>query len=381
MEAIGRLAGGVAHDFNNLLTAILGYSDLLLAELPVGGDGPRQHVGEIRHAGERAAALTQQLLAFSRRQVVSPRVIDLNEVVLSLGKMIARLIGESIHFETRLSPGQMRVLCDRGQLEQVVLNVMVNARDAMPAGGSLTLQTRSRQVGEGERRQGSGLPAGSYVSLLIRDTGHGMDEATRQRIFEPFFTTKPVGVGTGLGMATAYGIVRQAGGEILVDSAPGRGTTVTILLPLVTERLSEEVDERAENELPGGCEGVLVVEDEAAVRNLMVGVLRAQGYRVVSAGDPEQVLRLTADELRAVDLVIADVVMPRMNGRELLERLRERRPGLPALFVSGYTDDTILLHGVSAAEVPFLGKPFTRSELLTKVRELLEASRPATAVA
>ena len=371
MEAVGRLAGGVAHDFNNLLTAIIGYSDLLLAD-PVTPDRPS--LEEIRKAGERAAALTQQLLAFSRRQVTAPRIVDVNEVLLDLGKMLSRLLGETIRLHTGLAATPMSVHCDPRQLEQVIVNLAVNARDAMPSGGILQLQTEERTV-DPQNRFAAGLPAGRYVALVVRDTGVGMDAATRSRIFEPFFTTKPPGMGTGLGLATVYGIVQQSGGQVLVDSTPGRGSTFTVLLPRVAEPDEQPDDEAPGEEAPEaqGCETLLVVEDEEAVRNLVLGVLRSRGYRVIAAHSAEEALALGGNVLDTVDLVVTDVVMPKMNGRQLVEALRRRRPGLQALMMSGYTDDTVFRHGVSAAETPFLQKPFLPSQLLAKVRELLDA--------
>ena len=375
MEAVGRLAGGVAHDFNNLLTAILGYTELALQTLPDGGP-ERAHLEEIRKAGERAAALTQQLLNFSRKQVVRPRVLDLNEVVLGLGRMMQRLIGETIHVDNRLRPGSLPVRADRGQLEQVVVNIVVNARDAMPAGGTILLRTAELSVGDGGPWSVAGATPGRYVLLEISDSGTGMDEQTRARIFEPFFTTKALGVGTGLGMATVYSIVSQNGGHIRIASELGRGTAVGILLPWCLEAPAEEIAAAAEPELQNGSETVLVVEDEDAVRNLMAGALRSHGYRVLTASSGEEALAASERHPEAIHLVVTDVVMPGLGGRETVEELRRRRPRLPALYVSGYTDDTVLQNGVSSEETPFLGKPFTGGELLVKVRELVEAGSP-----
>jgi two-component system, cell cycle sensor histidine kinase and response regulator CckA len=371
MEAVGRLAGGVAHDFNNLLTAILGYGDLLSLTLP-GGSPEAMHVDEIRAAGRRAAALTHQLLTFSRKQVVQPRTLDVNEVVKSLGKMIERLIGEDVRVESRLAAEALNVRADRGQLEQVIVNVLVNARDAMPKGGRVTLTTGTACTGDALEWLEAGAEPGRYVLLEIRDTGTGMDEETRRRIFEPFFTTKGAGVGTGLGMATVYGIVTQNGGRIRVESALGAGTTVSIILPETVVEAAETSDAAPATEARRGCETLLVVEDEEAVRRLMAGVLQSQGYRVVLARSGEEALALVTGGDHAVDLVVTDVVMPGMGGREMVERLRSWQPELRALFLSGYTDDTILRHGVSSDQVPFLGKPFSRVALLAKIRELLD---------
>jgi CheY-like chemotaxis protein len=294
--------------------------------------------------------------------------------------MLGRLLGETVSLHTELSPVAVRVLCDPRQLEQVIVNLAVNARDAMPGGGTLVLRTEERSIRTPEDRFATGLQAGSYVALLVRDTGVGMDAATRNRIFEPFFTTKPAGEGTGLGLATVYGIVQQAGGQVLVDSAPGRGSTFTILLPRA-DRPDEE-DEAGEQRpmAARGCERVLVVEDEDAVRNLAVGVLRAHGYRVTAARNAEEALGVGDETLDEIDLVVTDVVMPRMNGRELVDTLRQRRPELQALMMSGYTDDTVVRNGISLAETPFLEKPFLPSQLLAKVRELLDG-REAVSVA
>jgi nitrogen-specific signal transduction histidine kinase/FixJ family two-component response regulator len=379
MEAVGRLAGGIAHDFNNLLTAILGYSDLLLIALPE-GNAERQHVEEVRKAGQRAAALTHQLLTFSRKQVVNPSTIELNEVVGSLGKMIERLIGENIRLDCRLGAGRLPVRADRGQLEQVVVNILVNSKDAMPMGGAIVLTTGEIMTEDWPAWMEAGARPGRHLLLTIRDTGCGMDEATRRRVFEPFFTTKGVGVGTGLGMATVYGIVIQWGGAIRVESTVGVGTTVAIVLPLVTEEQAEGKVGPPECESTArGSETLLVVEDEEAVRRLMSGLLTAQGYRVLLASSGEEGLAVAEAESGPIDMVVTDVVMPGMGGRQMVEALSRRWPEMPALFVSGYNDDTILQHGVSSEKVPLLGKPFARCELLRRVRELLDARAEARA--
>ena len=378
MDALGRLAGGVAHDFNNLLTAILGFSDLLMISLPA-GSAEQAHVEEVRKAGQRAAALTHQLLTFSRKQVVRPRIIDCNEVVVSLGKMLERLIGETIRLDCRLGPGALRVRADRAQLEQIIVNVLVNSRDAMPMGGAIVLATSEVLSEDWPAWVEAGARPGRHVMLTIRDNGCGMDEPTRVRIFEPFFTTKGVGVGTGLGMSTVYGIVTQCGGAIRVDSTPGRGTTVAILLPAVDEKETSEAPGETE-QLARGSETLLVVEDEEGVRRLMAGLLTTQGYEVLLARSGEEGVAAAEAHLGPIDLVITDVVMPGMGGRQMVEALQRRRPGVPALFVSGYNDDTILQHGVSSDQVPLLGKPFARADLLRRVRDLLDSRAKAPAL-
>ncbi len=378
MEAVGRLAGGVAHDFNNMLTGIIGYAELLLLKMPA-DDPHRKEVEEILAGGQRAAALTRQLLAFSRKQVVEPRVFDLNAVLLDMEKMLRRLIGEDVALETELAADAGRVRMDPGQLEQVVLNIAVNARDAMPRGGRLAVRTASRRRDAAAGPSELTLPPGPYVLLEVQDSGCGMDEATRARIFEPFFTTKDVGKGTGLGMATVYGIVKQAGGDVTVESAPDQGTTIRILLPQVGD-----LEQAARREEPavargGNGERVLLVEDEDSVRGLVRGTLQANGYAVLEARDARQALDVASRETTPIDLLLTDVVMPRMSGPELADRLRAERPGLRVAFMSGYTNDMIVGHGVSASEVRLLQKPFTVTSLLRHVREALGSARRAAA--
>jgi PAS domain S-box-containing protein len=375
MEAVGRLAGGVAHDFNNLLTVITGFADVVLGRLPA-GDPARELVGEIAHAGQRAARLIGQLLAFSRKSVVAPQVLDLNAVVTDTEKMLGRLIGEDIELATQLQPGLGPVKADPGQVEQVIVNLAVNARDAMPQGGKLTVETRDVDLDEGYAQAHAGARPGRHVLLAVSDTGHGMAPEVRARAFEPFFTTKEPGKGTGLGLATVYGIVRQAGGHVEVYSEPGRGTTFMLYFPR-----AEEAAARQPNPAPGaeprGSETVLLVEDDAAIRAVARHVLQGRGYRVLEAADAAEALRLAGEYLRRIHLLVADVVMPGVGGRELAQRLAALHPETKVLFTSGYTDDAVVRHGVREAEVAFLPKPFTPATLTQKVREVLDSPGPA----
>jgi PAS domain S-box-containing protein len=384
MEAVGRLAGGVAHDFNNLLTAINGFSDLLL--MSVGKEDPRRaHLEEIRKAGARAAALTGQLLSFSRKQVLAPRVIDLNAVVKGMETMLRRLIGEEITLVAELEPRLKRVVADANQMEQVILNLVLNARDAMPEGGELRIITANRAFREEERaRAVLDAPAGEYALLCVRDTGTGMDAEIQARLFEPFFTTKAKDKGTGLGLSTVYGAVKQAGGTLIVESAPGCGAEFSIFLPEAAKgagkpRLGKFRDTVIRSS--GGTETILLVEDEDAVRRLARDVLEAAGYTVHEAPGGEQALEL-ADRLkdRDIHLLLTDVVMGGISGRELSERLKVKRPATRVLFMSGYTEDAIIRHGVYTAQAAFIGKPFSPAALAAKVREVLDAvaARPET---
>jgi PAS domain S-box-containing protein len=363
MEAVGRLAGGVAHDFNNLLTAINGYGELVLVALGKGHPA-RELVGEMTRAGERAARLTQQLLAFSRRQVIAPEVLDLNALVADLGRLLRRTIGEDVELATELQPGLGGVLADRGQLEQVALNLAVNARDAMPKGGRLTVRTR-------DAADPAGLPPGRYVVLEVSDTGCGMTEEVRAHVFEPFFTTKEVGKGTGLGLATVYGVVTQAGGRVEVDSAPGRGATFRVVLPRAAGDARPAGRRPPAAAAPRGAETVLLAEDEDAVRSLARHVLAGHGYAVLEAADGVQALHLAGRHGGAIDLLVTDVVMPDLGGRELAERLTRLHPAVKVLYISGYTDDAVVRHGVARDEVNFLQKPFSPQALARKVREVL----------
>ena len=377
MEAVGRLAGGVAHDFNNLLTAINGFSDLLLMSIGK-EDGRRSHLEEIRKAGGRAAALTSQLLSFSRKQVLAPRLLDLNAVVTGMETMLRRLIGEDVALSTSLDPALHKVVADPNQMEQVILNLVLNARDAMPDGGELRLITGNRRLLEEERSQAFlDVPVGDYASLSVRDTGTGMDAETQSRLFEPFFTTKQKDKGTGLGLSTVYGAVKQANGTITVDSKTGRGTDFSIFLPAATKASRPDPVRLRERALrsAGGTETILLVEDEDAVRRLARDVLEVGGYRVLEAPGGEQALEV-AEKFKdqEIHLLLTDVVMGGMSGRELAERLRAIRPTTRVLFMSGYTEDAIIRHGVYTAQAAFIGKPFSPAALSAKVREVLDAT-------
>jgi two-component system cell cycle sensor histidine kinase/response regulator CckA len=380
MEAVGRLAGGVAHDFNNLLTAISGYSDLLLHRLP-DSSTLRRDVEEIRKAGDRAAALTRQLLAFSRRQVLEPKVLDLNAVVARMEEKLRRTVGGNVELSTDLSPSLSRVKADPAQIEQVILNLAVNARDAMPDGGRLSIATADAELSPAYAAAHAEVHPGPHVLLSVSDTGQGMSDEIQAHLFEPFFTTKERGKGTGLGLATVYGIVQQSGGHIRVNSAADRGSTFLIYLPRV---------EAPEDSAPGadlpllprpspGTETVLLAEDEEVVRGLAREILVGNGYKVLEAGNGREALLLSEAHRGGIDLLLTDVQMPKMSGRELGEQIRVLRPGLKVLYMSGYTDDPILRIGIMEAGIPFLQKPFTADELARKVREVLDSEVPDSA--
>ena len=372
MEAVGRLAGGVAHDFNNLLTVITGRSQLLLLKLPP-ESSLRRDVELVEETAHRASALTRQLLSFSRKQIVQPRIVDLNEVVRGMETMLGRLIGEDITLATRLDPTAGCVRADPAQLEQMIVNLAVNARDAMPLGGRLTLETSFVRIDESFARQHVGLRAGPHVRLTVRDTGVGMDALIKTHLFEPFFTTKGPGKGTGLGLATVYGIVTQSGGAIRVESEPGQGATFTIDLPRV-DAPADLRDPGFPAATPRGSETVLLVEDEAEVRGLARDILHRQGYTVLEAADGDEALRIGREQGGPIHLLVTDVVMPQMGGRELADRLKAGRAETKVLYVSGYTDDAILHQGVSETGTAFLPKPFTAAALAYKVREVLDAA-------
>jgi PAS domain S-box-containing protein len=375
MEAVGRLAGGIAHDFNNILMVIQGYSDLLLEELKP-ADSRRRPLEEIRKAGERAAALTLQLLAFSRKQVLQPQILDLNAVVSNINTMLRRLIGEDIELTMLPGAGLNRVMADPGQVEQVIMNLAVNARDAMPHGGKLTIETANVNLDEDyARRDGSAAP-GPYVRLSVSDTGCGMDAETRAHVFEPFFTTKERGKGTGLGLATVYGIVKQSGGYIWAYSEVGRGTVFKIYLPRAPGSAEVRQQGEVQQTLFGGVETVLVAEDDPAVRALVCGALANRGYTVQEARDGREALAAARGYKGPIHLLLTDVVLPHMSGRRLAERLLAERPESRLLYMSGYTDDAVVSHGVSAGNVPFLQKPFSASALSRKVREVLDQPSP-----
>jgi PAS domain S-box-containing protein len=371
MEAVGRLAGGVAHDFNNLLTIITGRSHLILGRL--GADDPtRRSVELIQKTADRAAALTRQLLAFSRKQVLQKKVLDLNTTVADVSAMLRRLIGEDVDLLLTLGPGAGRVNADPAQLEQALMNLAVNARDAMPKGGTLGLETDRTRLGPTPPDRPDALPPGPYAVLRVMDTGVGMDAATQARIFEPFFTTKEPGKGTGLGLSMVHGIVRQHGGAIHVRSVVGVGTTFEIYLPQVETATETAGADETGGRPATGHETILLVEDEDDVRALTREVLERQGYVVLEAGDGLQALQVHEKEGARIDLILTDVVMPRMSGREMVDRVRAVRPDIRVLYMSGYTEDAIVRHGVLEASMRLLGKPFTPSELIGKIREVLD---------
>jgi two-component system, cell cycle sensor histidine kinase and response regulator CckA len=370
MEAVGRLAGGVAHDFNNLLTVINGYGQMILDQLPH-ADPTRALVQEMTGAGERAAGLTAQLLAFSRKAVVEPKVLDLNEVVSQSAGLLRRLIGEDITLATALAPDLEHVRADPTQVEQVILNLAVNAKDAMPKGGKLTIETRGVRLRGEDAALYPDLPPGRYVQLAVSDTGTGMTDEVKRHLFEPFFTTKEQGKGTGLGLAVVHGAVKQSGGRVDVYSELGIGTTFKILLPGVAASAPASATVQI---APRGAETVLLVEDEAGVRKFGRLALETQGYAVLEAAGGEEALRAAEQHAGPIHLLVTDVVMPRMGGREVAESLRVRHAGLKVLYVSGYTDDAVVRHGIVEATDAFLQKPFTPLALARKVRAILDGT-------
>jgi PAS domain S-box-containing protein len=373
MESIGQLAGGIAHDFNNLLVPIVGYAELgMMATAP--DSALYTHFERIKGAGERASRLTRQILAFSRRQVLEMRMVNLNEVVIEFEKMLQRLIGENITFKTHLTADLPPIKADQGQLEQVLLNLVVNARDAMPNGGQLTIETSPVVLDEAYVANHIGTQPGPHVQLAVSDTGHGMDAATQQRIFEPFFTTKSRGHGTGLGLSTVFGIIKQHGGNIWVYSEPGQGTTFKVYLPLAPASTPTLIPEPPVIKSLEGSETILVVEDEISVRQLVTGSLQAYGYQVIEADTPAAGLAAAASPGN-IHLLLTDVILPTMNGRELFQQLAAIRPGLKVLYMSGYTDNSIAKHGVLSEGTAFLQKPFSIRNLLQKVRIVLETNQ------
>ena len=371
MEAVGRLAGGVAHDFNNLLTVILSYTDMLVEG--VSPQDPRaEDLSEIRKATVAAASLTRQLLAFSRQQVIEPRFVNLNDVVGSSEKMLRRLIGEDIEVQTRLSSAPLTVMIDPGQLEQVMMNLAVNARDAMPTGGMLTVETANVTLDAEYARDHWPVTPGSFAMLAMSDIGSGMDEQTRSRMFEPFFTTKPAGQGTGLGLATVYGIVKQSNGFIWVYSEPGKGTSFKIYFPLLDQAPEEYASKPHSEAIRSGTETILLAEDSTAVRLAARQILERFGYTVLEAANGTEALS-TAQNGAVIDLLLTDVVMPEMSGRELVDRFAKLRPNTKVLFMSGYTDDAIVRHGVLRPGTAYLQKPFSPDTLARKVREVLDS--------
>jgi PAS domain S-box-containing protein len=376
LQAIGELAGGVAHDFNNLLMVVKGHAEMLLDRLPRGSADRQnpalQNVEQIQQAAERAAALTRQLLAFSRMQVLQPRVLDLNEVVAGMIQMVSRVIGANIELAFLPGANLGRVKADPSQIEQVALNLVVNARDAMPDGGRLTIETSNVQLERDYATQHAVVDPGPYVMLTVSDSGVGMDAATKARIFEPFFTTKAQGRGTGLGLATVYGVVKQSGGYVWVYSELGHGTTFKVYLPMVQAPVEKTAPEKTVQGHEPGTETILFVEDEQSVRELVSEYLSARGYRVIDAADGQQALEMASAHAGKIQLLITDVVMPRLSGRELAARLASTRPDLKVLYISGYTDDSVFRHGVLQGGMDFLQKPFNLKALAAKIREVLE---------
>ncbi len=369
MEAVGRLAGGIAHDFNNLLTAIIGYCELL-ATARNSGRPSDEYVSEIRKAADRAGALTSQLLAFSRKQILDPKVLDLSQVVLRIKTMLDRVIGEHISLTAGTS-AECWVKVDPGQMEQVIMNLTVNARDAMPAGGELSITTRPVQIRHPRPAYQSVVPPGSYVELAIGDSGHGMDVKTLEKIFEPFYTTRALGKGTGLGLSTVYGIVKQSGGHISVESIAELGTTFRVFLPMVSKS-STSSNVEAGSGLRTGSGTVLVVEDETGIRSLLRIALEQSGYHVLEAGTGPEALRIAEEYEGTIDVLLTDVIMPEMSGRTLAEQLGPQRPELHVIFMSGYTDDEIVSHGVLDPGVAFIQKPFSPSEITSRIATILK---------
>ncbi len=371
LEAVGRLSGGIAHDFNNLLGVIIGYSEAL--QQKIGSEDPyREAVDEIQKAGQRAASLTQQLLAFSRRQVLEPKILDLNSIVKDVEKMLRRLIGEDIELRTILSEGLARVKADRGQIEQVILNLAVNSRDAMPLGGKLTLETSNIVLTEADAARHRFVSPGPCVMLQVSDTGTGMDSQVQSHVFEPFFTTKEKGKGTGLGLATVYGIVKQSGGYIWLESEPGKGAKFIICLPRVEGMVEEETRKPAMPAMRAvGPRTILLVEDEPSLRKLTRRVLVESGYTVLEAAGAPEAMETARRSDSPIDLLLTDIVMPGMNGHELAAQLSAQRPDMKVLFMSGYTDGAVATHGELKPGIAILRKPFSRDTLAKYVAEVL----------
>jgi signal transduction histidine kinase len=375
MEAVGRLAGGVAHDFNNVLSVILSYGEMIVSDLKP-GDPIRADVEEIRTAARRAADLTRQLLMFSRQQVIEPKVLDLNEVLTGMDKMLQRILGADVDLVSLPAKELGRVRGDPSGVEQVILNLVVNARDAMPTGGKLTMETANVVLDEQYARDHLGVKPGPHVMLAVTDTGVGMDRATQARIFEPFFTTKDKGKGTGLGLSTVFGIVQQSGGSIWVYSELGTGTTFKVYLPRV-DAPADISKSGAGQTMLRGTETILLVEDDEQVRGVARGILQRSGYRVIDAGNAAEALLHSEQHSGPVHLLLSDVVMPQMSGPELAKRLASARPDMKVLCMSGYTDDTIVRHGVLGSQIMYLQKPITPESLTLKVREVLDGARSA----
>jgi CheY-like chemotaxis protein len=375
MEAVGRLAGGVAHDFNNLLALILAQCEWIQGEL--GAEHPlQQELREIAGASQRGATLTRQLLAFSRRQWSAARVLRLDSVVVETERMLRRLLGEHLLIDVELRSGGAAVLADRGQLEQVLINLAVNARDAMPQGGRLRIATEVTDVESARRLPTGELAPGRYVVLSVHDEGHGIDEHTMTRLFEPFFTTKPLGEGTGLGLSAVFGIVQQAGGGVSVETALNRGTTFRVLLPWVGKVTSSDAERERREEIPRGTETILVVEDDSSLRAVIARILGSLGYQVLVAANGDEALTVSHASHRPIHAVLADLLMPGHDGRTAVRRLRERRPELKAMYMSGYAEPEVFLRADGAGgddDAPTLSKPFTARELATTLRHVLDA--------
>jgi CheY-like chemotaxis protein len=373
MEAVGRLAGGVAHDFNNMLTVIAGYNQMILDRVSP-QDPLRGYAEEILKAADRAAALTTQLLAFSRRQIIQPRIFDVNSVLSHSGQMLRRLIGEDVELALKLKPNAGNIKADPGHLEQAIFNLVTNARDAMPRGGRITIETEPVTLDGLYAKSHVGVQPGEYVMIAVSDNGHGMDAETRRRIFEPFFTTKETGKGTGLGLATVYGIVKQAGGDIWVYSEAGKGTTFKLYFPAVLEPVSESDRDVVSAGVEMGHKTILLVEDEQGVRDITARMLKLMGCTALTAASGAEALALASAHQGAIDLLLTDVVMPGMDGQQLAEQMRRSRPDIRVVYVSGYTENTISDHGVLDAGVEFLAKPFGRDALARKLRAAFSKS-------
>jgi PAS domain S-box-containing protein len=374
LESVGRLAGGVAHDFNNLLTVINGYCDMLTSELPP-DDASYEVVTEIRTAGERAAALSGQLLVLSRKQVVQTREVNLNDIIREVEKMLGRVIGEDIQLESALSPTLGCVLADPGQLHQILMNLVVNARDAMPNGGSLLIETMNLDLEQGFIGPHAEVQAGRYVQLKVTDTGTGMTQEVLSHLFEPFFTTKKAGEGTGLGLATVYGIVQQCGGSIWVYSQPGQGTNFTIYLPRIERSATAQSEPAMLTPTVRGTETILLVEDQDQLRKMTLRVLQGHGYNVLEAADPEAALLHVTSNEGVIHLLLTDVVMPGMTGPELADRIKQLRPRIEVVFMSGYSERALLDRQVMESAGAYLAKPFSPKSLAAKVREVLDSTR------
>ncbi|HET8933844.1 MAG TPA: ATP-binding protein [Polyangiales bacterium] len=374
LEAVGRLAGGIAHDFNNMLSVVLGYSLSMIETLPESST-MRADLEEIKRAGERATELTRQLLAFGRQQVLNPKVLDLNEVISEVERMLSRVLGEDIELVTKLTSPLWKVKVDRGQIEQVLTNLMVNARDAMPQGGKLTIESAHAVFDESYVREHPGAATGPHVVLAVSDTGSGMDKQTQARAFEPFFTTKEQGKGSGLGLATVFGTVKQSGGHIWLYSELERGTTFKLCFPRCDgfPELKDGSVSTPRASLPRGNETILLVEDDPQLRALARNILLRQGYQVLDAGEPGSALKICESFAGTIDLLLTDVVMPRMSGRELADRFLQLRPHTRVLFMSGYTDNAIVHHGILDPSVEFMQKPITPDSLTRRVRGVLDA--------